>query len=229
MSADIIQHRRRPACRTPSIRAHHIVRGSVYVHGDPLIGQKRCIALKRGGVTIADSYVSDARAPRRLAGHRGWNGPGPYTIENNLPRSGGENVMIGGADPSIEDRVPSDIVFRGNISRARWHGANPIIPTPQGVFASPEAGGSLAPGTYGYRVVARRLVGGTTMGRSTASAEVTATVTSDTGGAVHIRWDPVPDAAEYQVYGRSPGTQTVFWRVTTPEFSTRGGAGRRGR
>jgi hypothetical protein len=133
--------------------------------------------------------------------------------------------MIGGSDPSIADLVPSDIVFRGNHFSRPMAWRNPIIPTPQAVFASPEAGGSLAPGTYGYRVVARRLVGGTTIGRSTASAEVTATVTSDTGGAIHVRWDPVPDASEYQVYGRSPGTRTVFWRVTTPEFFDSGASG----
>ena len=208
---------------------HHIVLRHVYVHGDPLIGQKRCIALNAAHVTIADSYVSDCKSTTQDSqAIGGWNGPGPYTIENNYLEAAGENVMIGGADPSITDLVPSDIVFRGNHFSRPMAWRNPIIPTPQAVFASPEAGGSLAPGTYAYRVVARRLVGGTTMGRSTASAEVTATVTSDTGGAVHIRWDPVPDAAEYQVYGRSPGTQTIFWRVTTPEFFDSGAAGTSG-
>jgi hypothetical protein len=59
------------------------------------------------------------------------------------------------------------------------------------------------------RVVARRLVGKDTMGQSTASAEVIGT-TSDPGGSVHVRWDAVPGAVEYRVYGRSPGTQTIF-------------------
>jgi hypothetical protein len=31
----------------------------LYVHGHPLIGQKRCIALNAADVTISDSYVSD--------------------------------------------------------------------------------------------------------------------------------------------------------------------------
>ena len=226
-SADIIQLGDGSAVQNAlDLVPHHIVLRHVYVHGDPLIGQKRCIALNAADVTIADSYVSDCKSTTQDSqAIGGWNGPGPYTIENNYLEAAGENVMIGGSDPSITDLVPSDIVFRRNHFSRPMAWRNPIIPTPQAVFATPEAGGSLAPGTYGYRVVARRLVGGTTIGRSTASAEVTATVTSDTGGAVHIRWDPVPEAAEYHVYGRSPGTQTVFWRVTTPEFFDSGGAG----
>ena len=65
------------------------------------------------------------------------------------------------------------------------------------------------------------------MGQSTASAEAVATVT-DAGGAVRVQWEPVPGATEYRVYGRTSGTQTIYWRVTETEFVDTGAAGTSG-
>ena len=45
----------------------------------------------------------------------GWNGPGPYLIENNYLEAAGENVMFGGTDPSIPNLVPSNITIRRNL------------------------------------------------------------------------------------------------------------------
>jgi hypothetical protein len=42
----------------------------------------------------------------------GWNGPGPFLIENNYLEAAGENVMFGGSDPSIPHLVPNDITIR---------------------------------------------------------------------------------------------------------------------
>jgi len=44
----------------------------------------------------------------------GWNGPGPFKIVNNYLEGAGENIMFGGATPSITGLVPSDIEFRLN-------------------------------------------------------------------------------------------------------------------
>jgi PKD repeat protein len=205
---------------------HHIVLDHVYVHGDPALGQKRCIALNAAHVVITDSYVSECKsATQDSQAIGGWNGPGPFTIENNYLEASGENVMFGGADPAIPNLVPSDIIFRRNqVSRPMaWR--NPIIGTPQAVSATSEPGGSLPAGVYAYKVVARRLVAKDTMGRSTASVEVTATAASDAGNAVRVRWNAVPDATEYRVYGRTAGTQTIYWRVTDTEFVDTGAAG----
>ena len=208
---------------------HHIVLRHVYVHGDPDVGQKRCIALNAADVTIADSYVSECKSTTQDSqAIAGWNGPGPYTIENNYLEAAGENVMFGGADPGIPNLVPTDILFRRNLVSRPMAWRDPIIPTPQGVTAILETGGSLPPGTYAYRVVARRLVGNGAMGQSTASAEVIATATSDLGGAVRVRWDAVPGATEYRVYGRTSGTQTVYWSITTTEFLDTGAPGTSG-
>jgi hypothetical protein len=43
-----------------------------------------------------------------------WNGPGPLKIVNNYLEAATENVMFGGADPSIPNMTPSDIEIRGN-------------------------------------------------------------------------------------------------------------------
>jgi hypothetical protein len=48
--------------------------------------------------------------------------------------------------------------------------------------------------------------------RSLPAAEVT--VTTGDASAALVQWDPVPGAAEYYVYGRTRGAQTMYWRTT---------------
>ncbi|HEX6973418.1 MAG TPA: hypothetical protein VF147_03400 [Vicinamibacterales bacterium] len=196
----------------------------VYVHGDPLYGQKRGIALNGRSVTIRNSYISDIKAvgfDTQAIG--GWNGPGPFTIENNYLEGAGENFILGGSDPPIQNLVSEDVVVRYNHMSKPWSWRDPIIATPAApsAVATPGAG-SLGPGTYRYRVIARRPVGGGTIGRSTASPEAIATL--DGTGAVTISWPAVPAATEYRVYGR--GAQ--YWTVTGTSFTDTGVAGRSG-
>jgi PKD repeat protein len=203
---------------------HHIVLNHVFVHGDPIFGQKRGIALNAAYVTITDSHVADCKGiGQDTQAIGGWNGPGPYTIENNYLEAAGENVLFGGADPAIPNLVADGITFRGNYLSRPMSWRSPIIATPQGVTATAVTGGSLAAGTYAYRVVARRTVGQGTSGRSTASAEVQ--VTTSATGAVRVRWQAVPGAAEYRVYGRSAGAQATYWRVTGTEYIDTGATG----
>ena len=204
---------------------HHITLQHVYVHGDRLLGQKRGIALNAASVTIADSYISDCKGVGQdTQAIAGWNGPGPYTIENNYLEGAGENIMFGGADPAIPNLVPTGITFRRNYVARPMSWRSPIVSAPQGVAATSEAGGALVSGVYAYRVIARRPVGSGNIGRSTASSEVTVTVAAD-GSAVRVRWNPVPDASEYRVYGRASGAQNVYWTVQTTEFVDTGLAG----
>jgi hypothetical protein len=93
----------------------------VYVHGDPVLGAKRGISLNSRNVTVRDSHVSDIkRAGQDTQAVMGYNGPGPYVILNNHLEASGENVMFGGADPTIPGLVPSDILIKGNtISKPR--------------------------------------------------------------------------------------------------------------
>ena len=197
----------------------------LYVHGDSLLGQKRCISLNARAVTIRDSYISDCKGVGKdTQAIGGWNGPGPYRIENNYLEGAGENVMFGGADPAIPNLVADGIVFSRNLVSRPMAWRAPIIGTPLNVSAAPQGGGVLGPGIYAYRIVARRAVGQGTIGRSTASVEATVAV-SVSGSAVRVTWQPVADAAEYRVYGRTAGTQDRFWTVTGTAFTDTGAAG----
>src|SRR6185437_11151979 len=86
---------------------HDLVFDRVYVHGDPAAGQKRGIALNSGYTEITNSYIADIKAVGQDAqAICGWNGSGPYVIENNYLEASGENVLFGGADPSVPNLVP---------------------------------------------------------------------------------------------------------------------------
>lgn len=94
---------------------YEIVVDRCYVHGDPEKGQKRGIALNSGQTTIINSYISDIKGiGQDTQAIAGWNGPGPYTIENNYLEGAGENFLLGGADPAIQGLVTQDVVFRRN-------------------------------------------------------------------------------------------------------------------
>jgi hypothetical protein len=96
-------------------QAHHIVIDRVYIHGDPKLGIKRGIALNSGDTTIVNSYISDVKAVGQDSqAICGWNGPGPYRIENNYLEAAAENVMFGGSTPGIQNLVPSNITIRRN-------------------------------------------------------------------------------------------------------------------
>ncbi len=208
---------------------HHIVLSHLYIHGDPWFGQKRGIALNAASVTIRDSHISDCKGVGQdTQAIGGWNGPGPYTIKNNYLEAAGENVMFGGADPSIANLVADGITFRGNYVSRPMAWRDPILRTPTVTTASREAGGSLPAGTYAYRIVAEGIARGTETPlvtiRSTASAEAVVTASSG-ASAIRLRWRAVSGATGYRVYGRASGAQSLFWLVTTTEFLDTGAAG----
>ncbi|MGB2716076.1 MAG: hypothetical protein WBC51_17980, partial [Vicinamibacterales bacterium] len=75
----------------------------VYIHGHPLYGQKRGIAMNARSVTIKNSWISDIKAVGRdTQAIGGWNGPGPLRVENNYIEASGENILLGGATPAIQ-------------------------------------------------------------------------------------------------------------------------------
>jgi hypothetical protein len=95
---------------------HDLIFDRVYIHGDPLVGQKRGIALNSGATQIVNSHISDIKSVGQDSqAIAGWNGSGPYLIENNYLEAAAENVLFGGADPSVADLVPSDITVRRNL------------------------------------------------------------------------------------------------------------------
>jgi FG-GAP-like repeat len=94
---------------------HDLVVDRCYIHGEPGLPQKRGIALNSASTTVTGSYIADIKAVGQDSqAICGWNGPGPFTITNNYLEAAGENIMFGGADPSIPNLVPSDITIANN-------------------------------------------------------------------------------------------------------------------
>lgn len=200
---------------------HDLVLDRVYVHGDRLHGQKRGVALNCGRASVVNSYIAGIRAiGQDSIAVGGWNGPGPYQIENNYLEAAGEVVLFGGAAPAVQGVVPSDIVIRGNTITRPMVWREPVIGTPGGVRAVGMSGGTLPAGTYAYRIVARRPAYDTDA-VSAPSAEVTVSVPANS--SVQLSWSPVSDAAEYLVYGRTPGNPNSYWVVRGTTLIENGG------
>ena len=93
-------------------------------------GARRGIAMNSRHTAVIDSYLSDFKEvgadSQAIAG---WNGAGPFRIANNYLEAAGENVMFGGADPTIRDLVPADIEIRRNhfAKPLRWKIGHPDL------------------------------------------------------------------------------------------------------
>ncbi len=94
---------------------NNIVFDRCYIHGDPSAGSRRGIGMNGSYISVIDSYISDCKEDgadsQALAC---WSSTGPIKIVNNYLEGAGENVIFGGADPSIPNAVPSDIEIRYN-------------------------------------------------------------------------------------------------------------------
>lgn len=107
---------------------HHLIFDRCYLHGDPHKGSRRGIAVNSNDTAVINSYLSDFKEvgadSQAIAG---WNGAGPIKIANNYLEASGENVMFGGADPSIDGLVPSDIEITRNYMTKplRWKAGDP--------------------------------------------------------------------------------------------------------
>ena len=101
--------------RTTDSLPHHFVFDRCYLHGDPIKGARRGIAMNAAAIAVVDSHLSDFKeAGADTQAIASWNGAGPFAIINNHLEAAGENVMFGGADPTIHGLVPADIEIRRN-------------------------------------------------------------------------------------------------------------------
>ena len=92
-----------------------IVVDRMYIHGLAGTNSLRCLTLNSANSAVLNSWISDCHAKGfDSQAIEGWNGPGPYLIENNFIAGAGENLMFGGADPGIHGLIPSDITIRRN-------------------------------------------------------------------------------------------------------------------
>jgi hypothetical protein len=94
----------------------HFIVDRCYLHGDPGFGQRRGIALNSGEAMIVNSHFSDFKGINQdTQAIAGWNGPGPFLIENNHIEAAAENILFGGSDPAIPQLVPTGIRIRHNL------------------------------------------------------------------------------------------------------------------
>jgi hypothetical protein len=117
------------AQRTIAQVPHDLVVDRVYIHGAPA-GQKRGIALNSASTTITGCYISDIKAAGQdTQAVMAWNGPGPFTLTNNYFEAAAENVLFGGADPSMPGLVPSDVLIADNTfaKQLSWRGQNWVV------------------------------------------------------------------------------------------------------
>jgi hypothetical protein len=100
---------------------HDLALIQIYIHGSDATGQKRGVGLNSASTKILDSRIENMWAPGQDSqAICGWNGPGPYEIDNNYLEAASENILFGGATPGIYGVIPSDIRFTRNYVTKRW-------------------------------------------------------------------------------------------------------------
>jgi len=192
-----------------SLAPYALTLDRMYIHGDPIRGQKRCLALDSKSTDILNSYFEDckhfASDAQAIAG---FNGPGPFRIDNNYLQASTENVLFGGSDPKIQYLVPSDITLTRNLLTKPLSWRNPILAPPASPRASASSATGVLSGTQYFKVVALLDSGGS-RAYSAPSAEVSVSVSS--GHAATLSWSAVSGATGYRIFrGRSPGGESVF-------------------
>jgi hypothetical protein len=101
--------------RTTASIAHDLVIDRSWVHGAPTLEVRRCLLLNSASSAVIDSWFADCHSnvgdSQAIVG---WNGPGPFLIQNNHLEAGHEVVVFGGGSATIANQSPSDITLRGN-------------------------------------------------------------------------------------------------------------------
>lgn len=194
-----------------------------YVHGQVLCHCKSGIQTNGAYFSVINSYVSEFHGlGQDTQAITSYMSPGPQKIVNNYIEGSGENVLWGGAYDAIPGIHPYDVEFRTNHVAKKMSWRNSIVPPPQALAASAQAGGSLPAGTYYYSIIALGTVGtlNTLPGQaqSTLSSEVSVPVTNGQN-AVQLSWQET-------AYGDSTDTRLadnyIILRTTdSPSASTR--------
>lgn len=124
----------------------------------------------------------------------------------------GTNDTNNGVSYAISETLPNG---QAMIDKLIATGIEPILKTippkyglailPPTITVTPlTTGGTLAAGTYSYRVSALNL-----LGETLASTAATGTTTGSTG-SITISWPSVPGASAYKVYGRTGGSELLM-------------------
>ena len=107
---------------------NNIIIDRCYIHGSDSVQIRRAVEFQGAYMSVIGSYIDNIKHGSEPQAIAGWNGPGPYKIENNFLEASGENILFGGAKISLASNIPSDIVIRENhfYKRLSWRGDNSI-------------------------------------------------------------------------------------------------------
>jgi hypothetical protein len=104
-----------PSQSDPAQLASDIVLDRIVIRGAET-GVKRGIALNCANTFVRNSYIAGVRLTgQESQAIAGWNGPGPFVIENNYIEAGAIGILFGGAQPAVDQLVPADIVIKRNL------------------------------------------------------------------------------------------------------------------
>lgn len=94
----------------------YLILDRIYLHGLPTSNVQHGIGMDTQSIGIVDSFCDEIHHNEADSQcFFSYNGTGPFLIQNNFIQAAGENIMFGGADPSIVNLVPSDITIVGNL------------------------------------------------------------------------------------------------------------------
>jgi len=100
---------------SPDQAPHDLIIDRCYIHGNDAGAVQRGVMLNCARAAVIDSYISNCHGEGfDTQAICGWNGSGPFKIVNNYLEGAGENVMFGGAKPTINNLIASDVEFRLN-------------------------------------------------------------------------------------------------------------------
>jgi len=108
--------------------AHHIGFDRVYIHSTSDVNKSRVgILLSANHAFVINSRIENIKDRADAQAVLVYTSRGPIHIENNFLEATGENIMIGGADTSIDQLVPSDITILRNhmTKRLEWNAHHP--------------------------------------------------------------------------------------------------------
>jgi hypothetical protein len=115
-----------PAQNTIDKVPHHLAIDRCYVHAASADAEaKRGISLQSADTEITNSYVAGFKVKGQEAqAIAGWNGPGPFRIENNYLEGAGENIIFGGAQAIVPGLIPTGIeILRNHLDKPpSWRG-----------------------------------------------------------------------------------------------------------
>lgn len=86
-----------------------------YIHGDSVLGAIRGVQMDGVSCAVINSFLFDFKdTGNDTQAIWAYNTPGPLKIENNRLEATGENILFGGADPTIPLVLISDVEIRKN-------------------------------------------------------------------------------------------------------------------